>query len=144
MSRNITARDYLPGHVLRDIENRNEKARQRRIETFLPRLEAHGYVDTHLTITGVLELVGPARLQGSSESWVRAIIHEQDAWGHVTSTKIMIPRIITGIGRRRIVPGECSKNLVTLDISAAHVDWYDRVTDCSVYSAVPIVLRRHM
>ena len=144
MSHTITTRDYLPSRVLRDIENRNEAARQHRIDTFLPHLEAHGYVDTHCTVTGVLELVGPAKLHGSSESWVRAIIHEEDAYGHVNSTKIVVPRIITGIARRRIVPGKCSVHPVTLDISAAHVDWYDRVTGYTVHSAVPIVLRRHI
>lgn len=144
MSRTITTRDYLPSRVLRDIENRNEAARQRRIDTFLPHLEAHGYVDTHCTVDCVLELVGPAKLHGSSESWVRAIIHEEDAYGHVNSTTIIVPHIITGLGRRRIVPGECSVHPVTLDISAAHVDWYDRVTGYTVHSAVPIVLRRHM
>ena len=52
MSRNITARDYLPSQALRRIDRRNAYNNQRRIDTFLPRLDAHGFVDTEQTSPG--------------------------------------------------------------------------------------------
>ena len=70
---NITARDYLPNRDLARMQARDEAARRRRMAQFLPHLSAHRYIDSAEQVTGVLELRGPAQLDGSSERWVRAL-----------------------------------------------------------------------
>lgn len=143
MSRQITARDYLPRHAVQRIDRRNEAARQRRIEAFLPRLDAHHCVHTAETITGVLELRGTVKLAGSSERWVRGVIYTRNQHGAVSSTEVIIPRVTTCIGSRRIVSGQCLPRPVVVDISAPDVQWVDSRTGYTVHSDVPVVLRRH-
>ena len=137
---NITARDYIPNRDLARMQARDEAARRRRMAQFLPHLSAHRYIDSAEQVTGVLELRGPAQLDGSSERWVRAIIHTNDGRG----LHILVPRITTGVGTRKIVKGEYTAYDVTLDISASYVQWVDESTGHTVSSAKPIVLRRHV
>ena len=133
MSRNITARDYLPSQALRRIDRRNAYNNQRRIDTFLPRLDAHGFVDTEQTISGFLEITGYLRLTNSTEYWVRGVIHTQDMYGDEVSHVVVIPRRMANY----------SHGYVTVDISASDVRWVDSRTGDTVYSKRPVVLRRH-
>lgn len=143
MSRTITARDYMPAKALARVERENERRRQLRIAQFLPDLAAHRYLDTTHRVHGVVELHSVAHLPGSSERWVKAIIHDTER-GPV---KVIMPRIMTSIGSSRIVPGQCSRAPMTLDI---HVPakgrtsrWFDRTTHYPVETPYPVVLRRH-
>ena len=140
---NITAYDYLPQRTKNRIARDNERRRQARIAQFLPDLSAHRYVETTGRLTGALELHHVIHLRGSSERWVKATIHDPRG-----SIEVIIPRIMCGIGSKRIVPGQCTAYPVTVDIcapkrSGAAVEWVDRSTHYTVQSRLPVVLRRH-
>ena len=109
----------------------------------MPDLYAHRYCNTTGRLTGVLELHHVVHLRGSSERWVKATIHDPRG-----SVDVIIPRIMCGIGSKRIVPGQCTPYPVTVDICApkrggAVVEWVDRSTHYTVQSRLPVVLRRH-
>ena len=142
---NITTYDYLPQHAKDRLAHESERRRQARIAQFLPDLSAHRYVDTTGQLTGVLELHHVIHLRGSSERWVKATIHDSHS-----SVDVIIPRIMCGIGSKRIVPGQYTPYPVTVDICASTpkrgrvVEWVDRTTHYTVQSRLPVVLRRHV
>lgn len=140
---NITAYDYLPQRTKDRLAREDERRRQARIARFLPDLCAHRYCNTTGRLTGALELHHVIHLRGSSERWVKATIHDPRG-----SVDVIIPRIMCGIGSKRIVPGQCTAYPVTVDICApkhggAAVEWVDRSTHYTVQSRLPVVLRRH-